>query len=71
MTNEVIAVIANLALTLLFIVALVFGIAQVRAAERDRKERLALVTIREFQTREFAELMQYTTSHDAPPIRKA
>lgn len=67
MTNEIISVIANLALTLSFIVALVFGIAQVRAAERDRKERLALATIREFQTREFAELMQYITSHDAPP----
>ena len=66
MTTETISVIANLALALSFIVGLVFGIAQVRAAARDRKERLTLETLRNFQTREFSELMQYVTSHDLP-----
>jgi hypothetical protein len=70
MTNEIITLIANVALTLSFIVALVFGIAQVRAAARDRGERLTLDTLRGFQTREFAELMQYITSHDMPLTRK-
>ncbi|MDP4200047.1 MAG: hypothetical protein Q8922_06480 [Bacteroidota bacterium] len=49
---------ANAAIALSFIVALVFGLAQVRAAARDRRERLTLETIRNFQTREFAELLQ-------------
>jgi len=67
MTNEIISLIANLALTLSFIVALVFGIAQVRVAARDRRERLTLETLHNFQTREFAELIQYINSHDLPP----
>ncbi len=66
MTNELITLLANLALTLSFIVALIFGIAQVRAAARDRRERLTLETLRNFQTREFAELMVYIASHDLP-----
>jgi hypothetical protein len=70
MTNEVIALIANLALTLSFIVALVFGVAQVRVAARDRRERLTLETLRNFQTREFAELIQYITSHDMPTTQE-
>ena len=70
MTNELIIFISNLALTLSFIVALVFGIAQVKAAARDRRERLTLETLRNFQTREFAELMVYMTSHDMPSTRK-
>jgi len=36
--NELIGTITNIALTLSFIVALVFGIAQVKAAARDRRE---------------------------------
>ncbi len=63
MTNELITFISNLALTLSFIVALVFGIAQVKAAGRDRRERLTLETLRNFQTREFAELMLFMISH--------
>jgi hypothetical protein len=51
MTAEIITLLANLALALSFIVGLVFGIAQVRAAARDRKERLTLETLRNFQTR--------------------
>ncbi len=68
--TEIIAVITNVALTLSFIVALVFGIAQVKAAGRDRRERLTLETLRNFQTREFAELMHYITSHNMPSSRK-
>jgi hypothetical protein len=70
MTNDLIALIANVALTLTFIVALVFGIAQVRAAARDRRERLTLETLGNFQTREFAELMDYITGHDMPSSRE-
>ena len=68
--TEIIAIIANLALTLSLIVALVFGIAQVRTAERDRRERLTLETLRNFQTREFAELINYINTHDMPANRK-
>ena len=66
MTSDLIALIANLALALSFIVGLIFGIAQVRAAARDRRERLTLETLRNFQTREFAELIRYITSSVAP-----
>ncbi len=66
MTGDTIALIANLALTLSFIVALIFGIAQVRAAGRDRRERLTLETLRAFQTREFAELIRYVGWRDMP-----
>src|SRR5437762_14358632 len=66
MTNDIITVIANLALALSFVVGVVFGIAQVRVAARDRRERLTLETLRNFQTREFAELIQYIVSRDMP-----
>ena len=62
MNSDIITTIANLALTLSFIVALIFGIAQVRVAARDRKERLTLGTLEAFQTREFAELI-YTITY--------
>lgn len=62
MSNDFIALLANLALALSFIVGLIFGVAQVRAAARDRRERLTLETLRNFQTREFAELMYFITS---------
>jgi hypothetical protein len=55
--EAVVTLIANVALALSLVVAVVFGIAQVRSAARDRKERLTLETIRTFQTREFAEVM--------------
>jgi hypothetical protein len=51
MTPEIIAICANLALTLSLIVAIIFGIVQVRIAARDRRERLTLDTLRRFQTR--------------------
>ena len=66
MTSEIITVIANLALTLSFIIALIFGIAQVKAASQDRRERLTLETLRNFQTYEFSELMLYIINHDMP-----
>jgi hypothetical protein len=68
--SEIIAIIANLALALSLIVALVFGIAQVRAAARDRRERLTLEALRNFQTREFAELIHFVVNHDLPSTQK-
>lgn len=70
MTSDIIGVTANLALTLSLIVAIIFGVAQVRAAARDRKERLTLNTLLNFQTREFAELINYITRHNMPATRK-
>jgi len=67
MTNDTVALIANLALALSFIVGLIFGIAQVKAAARDRKERFTLETLRNFQTREFAELMFHINSYQNIP----
>jgi len=69
--NEIIGVVANLALALSFIVGLIFGIAQVRAAARDRRDRLTLEALRNFQSREFVELMQYIISGDMPATREA
>ena len=60
--TEIITIIANLALALSLIVALIFGIAQVKATKRDRRERLTLEALRNFQTREFAELISYILS---------
>jgi hypothetical protein len=69
MTNESIALIANVSLALSFIVALIFGVAQVRAASRERRERLTLETLRNFQTREFAELILYINTASMPSSR--
>jgi hypothetical protein len=66
MTFELIAEIANIALALSLLVGLIFGIAQVRAAARDRRERLTLETLRAFQTREFAELINMIVSEKFP-----
>jgi hypothetical protein len=52
--NADVTLLANVALALSLVVALIFGIAQVRAAARDRRERLTLETLRAFQTAEFA-----------------
>ena len=64
--NDLIGLVANVALALSFIVGLVFGIAQVRAAAQDRRDRLTLESLRNFQSRDFAEQMQYVMSHDMP-----
>jgi hypothetical protein len=70
MSSDFITLIANVALTLSFIIGLVFGIAQVKAAGRDRQERLTLETLRNFQTREFAELILFIISDKMPHTRK-
>ncbi|HEY4935504.1 MAG TPA: hypothetical protein VII44_02930 [Puia sp.] len=71
MTNDIITLIANIALALSFVVGLVFGIVQVRVAARDRRERLTLETLREFQTREFIEVMHFINYRDVPSSREA
>ncbi|MBA3648468.1 MAG: hypothetical protein H0W62_07955 [Chitinophagales bacterium] len=48
MTNDILTIIANVALTLSFLIALVIGIAHVRASARDRRERLTLDTLNNF-----------------------
>jgi hypothetical protein len=65
-TSDTITLLANLALALSFVVGLVFGIAQVRSASRDRKERLTIEALNNYQTREFAELMQYINARELP-----
>src|SRR5258708_921804 len=70
MANDIITLIANVALALSFVVALIFGIEQVKAAARDRKERLTLEALRNFQTRGFAELIHYVISHKIPTSRE-
>ena len=66
MTSETVTVIANIALAVSAIIALVFGIVQVKTATRDRQERLTLEALRNFNTREFSELMNYVTAHNIP-----
>ena len=48
MISDLVGLIANIALALSFVIGLIFGIAQVRAAARDRRERLTLETLRNF-----------------------
>jgi len=62
MNSDTITTIANLALTLSFIVALIFGIVQVRVAASERRERLTLGTLSAFQSREFAELIFFISA---------
>jgi hypothetical protein len=64
--SDLVGVIANVSLALSFVAALIFGLAQVKAAARDRKERFTLETLRAFQTREFAELMDFINSSRFP-----
>ena len=64
--TEFVTFISNIALTLSVLVAVIFGMAQVRAAARDRHERLTLETLRNFQTREFAELMHHVNMREMP-----
>src|ERR1700761_4695940 len=56
MNSETITFIANIALAVSAVIALIFGIVQVRSAARDRQERLTLEALRNFNTREFSEL---------------
>lgn len=66
MSSQTIANIANIALAVSVIVALIFGLAQVKAAAQDRRERLTLEVLRQFQTREFAELIHFVSNLDLP-----
>ena len=68
--TDIITLIANVALALSFVIALIFGIAQVNTANRDRRERLTIETLRNFQTREFAELILFINSHNMPSNNK-
>ncbi len=67
---DIVTFIANVALALSFVIALIFGIAQVNTANRDRRERLTIETLRNFQTREFAELILFINSHSMPSNNK-
>ena len=67
---EIVTLVANVALALSFVIALIFGIAQVNTANRDRRERLTIETLRNFQTREFAELILFVNSHSMPSNSK-
>lgn len=64
--TDLVTVIGNIAIALSFVIALVFGIAQVRAAERDRRERLTLEALRAFGTREYSELIYHITMRPMP-----
>jgi hypothetical protein len=66
MDTATITTIANIAIALSVIVAFIFGIAQVNAAVRDRRDRLTLEVLRQFQSREFAELLYFITNHKMP-----
>jgi len=66
MSSEMITNIANISLAVSVLVAVIFGLAQVRTSNRDRQERLTLETLRNFQSREFAELIYYINSHTLP-----
>ena len=69
MPYDLIGMIANISLALSLIVGLVFGITQVRAAARDRRERLTLDALHSYESREFAELMQYISTHEMPKTK--
>src|SRR5579872_283552 len=64
--NELVTLIANVALALSLVTAVIFGMAQVRQAASDRRERFTLETLRGFSAREFAELMRFITSRELP-----
>lgn len=66
MTSSTIELIANLSLALSFVVGLIFGISQVKVAKRDRKERITLEALRNFQTHEFAELIFTINAYNVP-----
>jgi hypothetical protein len=66
MSTDLITLLANLALTLSLIVAVIFGIVQVNTTRKDRRERLTLEALRNFQSREFAGLLLLTSSNKFP-----
>ena len=66
MTYQTIELIANISLALSFLIAVIFGIIELRLAKRDRREKLTLEVIRSFQSREFAELSGQLTYQKSP-----
>lgn len=66
MSTEFIAMLANIALTLSLIVAIIFGLAQIKADKRNRREKLTIDALQNFQSREFAELILFITTTEFP-----
>ena len=65
-TESAAAITGDIAIALSFLAALGFGIGQVRSANRDRRERLTIETVRAMQTRQLAEHFQRIGSQDLP-----
>jgi len=66
MSSEMITTIANIALALSVVVAVIFGIAQIQTAKKDRRISLTMGTLQQFQTREFAEILLFMTTTKLP-----
>ncbi|WP_259067022.1 hypothetical protein HDF24_20355 [Mucilaginibacter sp. X4EP1] len=66
MNNEIINLVANIALALTFIVGLVFGVIQIKNTNRDRKERFTIETLKNFQTHQFAEMIFRINNYSIP-----
>lgn len=64
------ATVANVAIAVSALIALVFGIVQVLSATRDRRERLTVEVIRAMQTRTFAEHVISLQDRPPPPTAK-
>ena len=62
---------ANIAIAASAVVALIFGILQVLAAVRDRRERLTIEVIRGFQSREFSQQVLDLRANPPPETAKA
>lgn len=69
MIYEQIDMIANISLALGLIAAIVFGIVEVQTSRRERREHLTLEQLRTFESREFAELLQFVETHTLPSSR--
>ena len=68
--ENIVTLVSDVSLTLTLIVTAIFGIAELRASERERRERFALDYLATFQSRDFAELLQYVTSKGIPTTVK-
>jgi hypothetical protein len=67
--SDLITNIANVSLALSVVVAVVFGIAQMRGVTRERRTNATLDALRTFQTREFSELLYFVMSKQMPNTR--
>ncbi len=70
MSAEFITELANIALTLSLIVAVIFGIAQIQTSKKERRERLTIEMLQTFQSREFAENILFITTAKFPKNQK-